>query len=120
MIFILTVTQKTKKKNIHLKIYITNEIPFSLNAKKNSNTDKFYVWKRQRNPPIYISRGKHNAGDGNSVLWHHIWDFSFYRCFFLSFKPNNDTCFVIQTATKNKKEMYIYTQQIHLVDMYID
>ena len=78
--------------------------------------------RMQCNPSIYISRGKqHRRRHNCDVVF-----FSFYRSFFLSSKPKNDTgpvlYFEIQTATKNKKEIYIYiyTQQIHLVDMYID
>ena len=58
--------------NIHLKIYITNESPLYEMLKRIQIQTKYRL---QCNPPIYISRGKHNAGDVNSELWRRIWDF---------------------------------------------
>ena len=66
---------------------------------------------------IYISRGKHNTDDVN-IVWRRIF-------FFLSFFQTDErygAYLEIQTATKNKREIYIYiyTEQIHIVNMYIN
>ena len=70
---------------------------------------------------IYISRGKHNTDDVN-IVWRRIF---FFLSFFLSIFQTEErygAYLEIQTATKNKREIYIYiyTEQIHIVDMYIN